>query len=100
MPASPTTSCTTLCAPCHRPGQSAPFALLTFADAKRHAKQMAEVTARHEMPPWLPVEVHDERAALDLRVAEFDDRSGAIKGLRALRSGMKRSTCDAELPPV
>lgn len=44
----------THCAPCHRPGQSAPFALLTFADAKRHAKQMAEVTARHEMPPWLP----------------------------------------------
>lgn len=48
--------------------------------------------------PWLPVEVHDERAALDLRVAEFDDCSGAIKGLRALRSGMKRSTCHAELP--
>ena len=49
--------------------------------------------------PWLPVEVHDERAALDLRVAEFDDCSGAIKGLRALRDGMKRSTCHADPLP-
>lgn len=46
--------------------------------------------------PWRPVEWHDERGALDLRVAEFDERSGAIKGLRAMRAGMKRSTCHAD----
>jgi len=42
------------CAPCHRPGQSAPFSLLTYADAKKRAKQIGEVTARRWMPPWLP----------------------------------------------
>ncbi len=42
------------CTVCHRPGQAGPFALLTYADAKKHAKQMVEVTAKHYMPPWLP----------------------------------------------
>ena len=46
--------------------------------------------------PWLPVEAHDSRAALDLMVAEFDERSGVIKRLRALRDGMKRSTCHVD----
>ena len=43
------------CAPCHRPGQSAPFALLTFQDAAGRAKLIAAVTANHTMPPWKPV---------------------------------------------
>ena len=46
--------------------------------------------------PWLPVEEHERRGALDLMVAEFDERSGAIKRLRALRDGMKRSTCHVD----
>ena len=33
------------CAMCHHPGGSAPFSLLTYADAKRHAAQIAKVTA-------------------------------------------------------
>ena len=48
--------------------------------------------------PWLPVEHHEQRAALDLMVAEFDERSGAIKRLRALRDSMKRSTCHVDEP--
>jgi hypothetical protein len=46
--------------------------------------------------PWLPVEVHAGRAALDLMVAEFDDRSGAIKRLSSLRDGMARSHCHVD----
>jgi hypothetical protein len=42
------------CANCHRPGQSAPFPLLTHADVKKHAQQIVEVTERRFMPPWLP----------------------------------------------
>lgn len=42
------------CAPCHRPSQSAPFSLLNYADALKHAKQIVEVTQKHYMPPWLP----------------------------------------------
>jgi hypothetical protein len=42
------------CAGCHRPGQSAPFALLNYAEVSKHRKDVAEVTARRYMPPWLP----------------------------------------------
>lgn len=48
--------------------------------------------------PWLPVEEHQARGALDLRVAGFDERSGAIQRLLALRDGMKRGSCHAETP--
>lgn len=34
------------CAPCHRPGESAPFPLLTYSDARKHAAQIAAVTRR------------------------------------------------------
>ncbi len=40
------------CGMCHHPGGSAPFSLLTYADAKRHAAQIATVTASRFMPPW------------------------------------------------
>ena len=42
------------CASCHRPGQSAPFNLLSYTDVKKRAGQIVEVTARRFMPPWLP----------------------------------------------
>ena len=44
----------TQCATCHRPDGPAPFALLTYADARRHAAQIAAVTASGVMPPWKP----------------------------------------------
>ena len=57
------------CAPCHRPGQSAPFTLLNYADVKKRLEQIADVTARHFMPPWLPEPGHgafaDERRLSD-----------------------------------
>ena len=37
---------------CHHPDGSAPFSLLTYADVKRHATQIAEVTRKRFMPPW------------------------------------------------
>jgi tetratricopeptide (TPR) repeat protein len=43
-----------ICAKCHRPGEAGPFSLLTYADAKAHARQMAKVTRSRFMPPWLP----------------------------------------------
>jgi tetratricopeptide (TPR) repeat protein len=42
------------CALCHRPGEAGPFSLLTYADAKSHARQIAAVTKSRFMPPWLP----------------------------------------------
>ena len=40
------------CSGCHRPGGSGPFDLLTYASARQHARQIADVTARRVMPPW------------------------------------------------
>jgi mono/diheme cytochrome c family protein len=42
----------TNCAVCHRPGEIAPFSLLSYADAKKRAKQIAEITTDRTMPPW------------------------------------------------
>ena len=42
------------CAMCHRPGEAAPFSLLSYIDAKSHARQIAAVTKSRYMPPWLP----------------------------------------------
>lgn len=42
------------CAPCHRPGEAGPFSLLSYADVRRRARQVAEVTAARYMPPWPP----------------------------------------------
>jgi tetratricopeptide (TPR) repeat protein/mono/diheme cytochrome c family protein len=42
------------CAACHRPGESGPFPLLSYKDAKSRARQIAAVTRSRFMPPWLP----------------------------------------------
>jgi hypothetical protein len=42
------------CAPCHHPGQAAPFDLLSYADVQKHARQIRSVVEQRIMPPWLP----------------------------------------------
>src|SRR3989441_12195421 len=42
------------CAPCHRPGQSAPFSLLSYEEVRKKGGLIGEVTERRYMPPWLP----------------------------------------------
>lgn len=40
------------CAICHRPGEVAPFSLLTYSDAAKRAKLLSTVTEKRYMPPW------------------------------------------------
>jgi Flp pilus assembly protein TadD/mono/diheme cytochrome c family protein len=42
------------CSSCHRPGESAPFPLLNYDDAKMFAPQIAAAVRARAMPPWLP----------------------------------------------
>lgn len=42
------------CSPCHRPGEAAPFSLLTYEDTAKFARQIAYITEKRIMPPWLP----------------------------------------------
>ncbi len=40
------------CQECHRPGQVAPFSLLTYDQARKRADDLAEVARERKMPPW------------------------------------------------
>ena len=74
------------CASCHRPGEAAPFSLLTYDDVRRRASQIAEVTQKRFMPPWPPHEGHGEflgeRRLSDDQIATLADwaASGAAEG--------------------
>src|SRR6266436_523014 len=57
------------CAPCHRPDEAGPFPLLTYRDAKAHARQIAAVVSKRFMPPWLP-EPQELRFADELRLSD------------------------------
>ena len=46
------------CVVCHRKGESAPFALWTYADARSKRRQIVRVTRDGLMPPWLPEPGH------------------------------------------
>jgi hypothetical protein len=40
------------CQDCHRPGQVAPFPLITFEQTRKRASDIVQVTEEHIMPPW------------------------------------------------
>jgi tetratricopeptide (TPR) repeat protein len=74
------------CAVCHRPGGSAPFALLTYQDVRSRAAQLAAVTASRIMPPWQPEpgygEFRDSRRLSDAEIQLFQHwvAQGAVEG--------------------
>ena len=74
------------CAPCHRPGGTGPFSLMRFAEARKRAREMAEVTLQRIMPPWLPAmeleEWLDSRRLSDAEVRLFQLwlAGGALEG--------------------
>lgn len=61
------------CVQCHRPGQVAPFSLLTYADAAKRARFIAKAVGTRYMPPWSPDGPHDaflgERRLSDAQIA-------------------------------
>ena len=42
------------CIECHRAGESGPFPLTSYDDARKHASQIGKVTQSRYMPPWPP----------------------------------------------
>ena len=74
------------CAPCHRPGEAGPFSLLSYADVRKRADQIARVTASRYMPPWPPAagygEFVGERRLRDDEIALLQRwfREGAPEG--------------------
>jgi Flp pilus assembly protein TadD/mono/diheme cytochrome c family protein len=83
------------CSPCHRPGEYGPFPLLSYQDVRKHASQIAVVTAKRLMPPWPPEPNHGEFSG---------DRHLTDAQIRLIADWVKQGTpegnpTDAPAPP-
>jgi mono/diheme cytochrome c family protein len=74
------------CAECHRPGEVAPFSLLTYEDAAKRAEFLGDVTRERQMPPWKAEIGHSrflgERRLTDAQIALIEAwaKAGAPQG--------------------
>lgn len=69
------------CSGCHRPGEVAPFPLLTYDDVAKRAELLADVMKQRYMPPWKPVPGHGEfRGARQLTDDEIELMTRWIDG--------------------
>jgi Flp pilus assembly protein TadD len=82
------------CAACHRPGEAAPFSLLTYSDVRKHGTQIVQVTGQRYMPPWMPEPGHGDFAG-SLRLS--DQQIGMLA--RWVGQGMPEGN-PADLPPA
>jgi hypothetical protein len=60
------------CVSCHRPGEAAPFSLISYDDVRNRGKLIAAVTAARYMPPWQAThgfgDFADERRLTDAQI--------------------------------
>ncbi len=83
------------CSSCHRPGEAAPFSLLSYPDVAKRARLIATVTESRQMPPWKAdvgsYAFKDERRLKDGEIALIQDwvKQGTPEGRAA----------DAPTPP-
>lgn len=74
------------CATCHRPGEVAPFSLLTYQDAAKRASLIAGAVSKRFMPPWKPEpgfgDFANERRLSDAQIALIQEwaKSGTPEG--------------------
>jgi len=83
------------CSPCHRPGEAAPFSLLSYEDTKKKAKMIAKVTGSRLMPPWkaepASYSYRDERRLTEAEIALLKDW---------VEAGMSEGTGPKPVPPT
>ena len=74
------------CVSCHRPGEAAPFALMSYEDVAKRGALVAKVTHSRYMPPWKAAhgygEFKDERRLTDAQIASIGDwvKAGMPRG--------------------
>jgi len=60
------------CVTCHRPGEAAPFSLISYDDVKNRGQLIAAVTGSRYMPPWQAThgygDFQDERRLTDTQI--------------------------------
>src|SRR5262245_51772492 len=82
------------CVTCHRAGEAAPFALISYEDVAKRGKLISEVTGSKYMPPWHAARGHGEfvgeRGLTDSQIAAIG---------RWVRDGMPRGD-DSKMPKL
>ena len=74
------------CSNCHKPGESAPFNLLTYEDVAKRASFIAKVVESKYMPPWKADDHYmafaNNRSLTDDQIKKITDwvKAGAPKG--------------------
>src|SRR3954463_15306828 len=65
------------CSTCHRPGEAAPFSLLSYQDVVKKGKTISKVTGSHVMPPWkaepASYAYRDERRLSETEIAQIQE---------------------------
>jgi hypothetical protein len=83
------------CSSCHRPGEAAPFPLLSYADVKRKAKTIVDATQSRLMPPWkaepASFPYRDERRLADGEIALIE---------AWVKDGMQEGSGEKPAPPT
>jgi hypothetical protein len=77
------------CQGCHRPGEAAPFSLLTYEQARPWAKAMKEAVLLKKMPPWFA----------DPHWQVSNDRSLAEEHRRVVAADAARRRRSWDMPP-
>jgi peroxiredoxin len=81
------------CQECHRPGEVAPFSLLTYEDARKRSRRIREAILEERMPPW-HADPRFGSFANDRRLAD-DERAVLLAWI----DGGTEKGQDSDLPP-
>jgi len=82
------------CAECHRPGEAAPFSVLSYKDARPWAKSIREQVVSREIPPW-HADPHVGEWANDRRLSQTE-----IDKIAAWVDGGAQEGEAKDLPPA
>ena len=89
------------CAPCHQPGEAAPFSLLTYEDVAKRASFIKKVVNSHYMPPWRADGSYrhfaNERGLNDAQIGLLSRIAG--RSYLDGKGGQQTEDCAAELDP-
>jgi hypothetical protein len=84
------------CQGCHRPGEAAPFSLLTYAEARPYARAMREAVLAKRMPPWF-ADPHIGKFTNDWSLKEAEKQTLVAWADQGAKEGNK---ADAKPNPV
>ena len=83
------------CVTCHRPGEAAPFSLITYDDVRRRGKLLVTVTQQRLMPPWQATHGYGDFEG-ERRLTDAADQGHRRLGQRGHAAGRSLS----KMPPL